>query len=201
MKKLHRDDLYGWSSFNPERNIDFHGTAWIREGGNVLVDPVPPSEHDLAHLDELGGVAWVVVTTSDHLRATPEVVRRFGARVAGPRAERADFALRCDRWLGDGEELVDGLESLELEGSKTPGELALRLDGDTLITGDLVRAHRGGELTHLPEAKLADRARAFASIHRLAGLSGIRAVLVGDGWPVFRDGDARLAELARSLEA
>ncbi|TVP58634.1 MAG: MBL fold metallo-hydrolase, partial [Nodularia sp. (in: Bacteria)] len=27
MKSLHRPDLYGWSTFNPARNIDFNGIA------------------------------------------------------------------------------------------------------------------------------------------------------------------------------
>jgi hypothetical protein len=91
-----------------------------------------------------------------------------------------------------------GLTALALDGSKTPGELALVLDGSTLVTGDLVRAHRGGGLDLLPDAKLVDRAAAIASVRRLAALPGIDAVLVGDGWPVFRGGAAALAELVAS---
>jgi hypothetical protein len=36
-------------------------------------------------------------------------------------------------------------------------------------------------------------------VRRLAALDGISAVLPADGWPIFRDGAAALAELARSL--
>ena len=39
MKQLHRKDLFGWSVFNPERNLDFNSVLYVREGGNVLVDP------------------------------------------------------------------------------------------------------------------------------------------------------------------
>jgi hypothetical protein len=46
----------------------------------------------------------------------------------------------------------------------------------------------------LPDAKLADVEAARASVAELAERRP-RAVLVGDGWPVFRDGAARLAEL------
>ena len=35
MKQLHRKDLFGWSEFNKERNLDFHSVLWVREGGNV----------------------------------------------------------------------------------------------------------------------------------------------------------------------
>jgi hypothetical protein len=48
----------------------------------------------------------------------------------------------------------------------------------------------------LPEAKLADPAQAAASVRRLADIQTIEAVIVGDGWPVFRDGAARLRTLA-----
>jgi hypothetical protein len=201
VKALHRPDLFGWSAFDAARDVDFHGVAWIREGGNVLVDPLPLSAHDAAHLERLGGAAWVVVTNSDHTRGAREIAARFGARVAGPAAERDGFPIPCDRWLADGDEVAPGLTVLALDGSKTPGELALLLEGTTLITGDLVRAHRAGWLTLLPDAKLRDKARAVASVRRLAALPDVEAVLVGDGWPVFRDGRARLAELLASLPA
>jgi len=37
MKALHRDDLYGWSTFDTARNLDFHGTLWVRPEGNVVI--------------------------------------------------------------------------------------------------------------------------------------------------------------------
>ncbi len=89
---------------------------------------------------------------------------------------------------------MEGLEALALEGSKTPGELAFLLCGDTLITGDLVRAQEGARLARLPDAKLKDKALALASIERLADLP-LEALLVGDGWPVFREGRRALQEL------
>ena len=63
----------------------------------------------------------------------------------------------------------------------------------------VVRAHRGGRLNLLPEPKLSDPATARRSVARLAALPRIDAVLVGDGWPVFREGRARLAELVASF--
>ena len=199
MKMLHREDLFSWSGFDADRNIDFNSFVWARPGGSVVIDPMPVSDHDLAHLQSLGEVAWIVITNSDHVRATEALATATSARIAGPAAEQDDFPLACDRWLAEGEELVEGLRVLEMNGAKTPGELALLLDRTTLITGDLVRAHRAGSLMMLPDAKLVDRAAACASVMRLAELPGIEAVLVGDGWPVFRDGGQRLRELAASV--
>jgi glyoxylase-like metal-dependent hydrolase (beta-lactamase superfamily II) len=194
MKSLHRPDLFLWSTFDRERNVDFNTTVWHRPGGSIVVDPLPVSDHDLAHLTSLGPVAWIVVTNSDHRRAAAELVEATGAKLAGPRGEKDTLGLACDRWLEDGDELVPGLRVFALEGSKTPGELALLLDGTVLVTGDLVRAHRAGTLMLLPDAKLTDEAAARASVARLAALP-VRAVIVGDGWPLFEGGSERLRQL------
>ena len=200
MKRLHRPDLFGWSVFDEARNIDFHGLVWVRGTGNVVFDPVPMCDHDRRHLESLGAVAAVIITNSDHVRAAPEIAHRTGATLYGPAKERDGFPVHCDAWLDEGDEPVEGLAVLALHGSKTPGELALVIEGATLVTGDLVRAHDGGRLAMLPPAKLTDPNAAADSVRRLASLSGIEAVLPGDGWPVFRDGGACLGELAASLD-
>jgi hypothetical protein len=105
------------------------------------------------------------------------------------------FPIPCDVWFAARDASLPGIEILELHGSKTPGELALVIDGDTLITGDLVRGHRGGSLNLLPDPKLTDREAALDSVAALAERTSIQAVLVGDGWPVFRDGRTRLKAL------
>jgi hypothetical protein len=200
MKRLHRPDLYSWSVFNEDRNIDFHSVLWVRsvqgKPGNVVIDPLPMTPHDRAHLDALGGAAIIVVTNSDHVRDAIELKGRTGARLYGPAGERDGFPVVCDAYLGDGDEVVPGLAVLALAGSKTPGELALLLEETTLVTGDLVRAHEGGKLTLLPAAKLKDAALAQSSVARLAALPHVEAVLPGDGWPVFQGGRRALAELS-----
>ncbi len=201
MKRLHRPDLYAWSAFDRDRNIDFNSVLWVREGGNLAVDPLPLSAHDRAHLDALGGVATIVITNSDHVREAATLAAATGARVLGPAGERGDFPIPCDAWLADGDEVVAGLRALALDGSKTPGELALVLDGTTLITGDLVRAHEGGKLCLLPDPKLSDKRAALDSARRLAAQPGLEAVVPGDGWPVFRDAAAVLNELVADLES
>lgn len=199
MKRLHRPDIFGWSEFNENRNIDFHSVLWVRPGGNVVIDPLPLSPHDEAHLNELGGLAHVVITNSDHVRDAARLARETGAKLMGPVQEAPDFPLACDRWLSDGDEVVPGLVVFELDGSKSPGELALVLEGTTLITGDLIRAHEGGALCLLPEKKLTNKTAAINSVRRLAALPGITAVLAGDGWPVFRGADAALREMLAGL--
>lgn len=199
MKLAHRPDIFGYSRYDEARDLDFHSWLLVRPNGNVLIDPLPLTPHDEAHLQKLGGVAWIVVTNSDHLRDAAAIAERLGAKTAGPAAEHDAFGIACDRWLADGEDLVDGIRVLTFDGSKTPGELALLIDDETLVCGDLLRAHAGGRLDLLPDPKLTDRARAIASAQRLLSLPKLTAILVGDGWPTFRDAPARLRELLARL--
>ena len=199
MKSLHRPDLFAWSAFDEARNVDFNGTLWVREAGNVVIDPMPLSPHDRAHLDTLGGAALIIVTNSDHMRAAAALAADTGALLAAPAAEREAISGAVGLWLEDGDTPTPGLGVYALDGSKTPGELALLLGGHTLVCGDLIRGQRGGGLNLLPAPKLSDPQAAARSVRRLAGIEQVQAVIVGDGWPVFRDGRARLAELAASL--
>lgn len=184
MKRLHRRDLFCWSVFNERLDIDFNSFVWVRPEGNVVIDPLPMSAHDRAHLAELGGAAWIVLTNSAHVRGTAELAAATGARIAGPAKEREGFPIACDAFLSEREPLLPW-RVFELD-SKTPGELAFYLGDDTLICGDLVRSHRAASLTMLrPEQGLRSEAAARQSIARLAELPRIDAILVGDGWCLF----------------
>ncbi len=199
MKRLHRPDLFTWSRYDEPLQVDFNGILWRREGGNVLVDPPPLADHDVRHLDELGGATAIVLTTSDHVRGAREVAARTGARLLGPAGERAAFPVACAAWLSDGDEPFPGLRVRELAGSKTEGELALVLDETTAIFGDAVRAHHAGALMYLRPEKLRDPARLVESVRRLRALHPrVAHVLVGDGWSAFNDGGALLDALLGS---
>ncbi|NRB38226.1 MAG: MBL fold metallo-hydrolase [Pseudomonadales bacterium] len=199
MKVLHRDDLFCWSEFDEQRNLDFNSLLWVREAGNVLIDPLPLSAHDAQHLQQLGGAKTIIITNSDHTRAAEEIALTTGATIYGPRQEQGNFPIACEHWLQQGDEPVPGLVIYEVNGSKTVGELCLLLEGETLITGDLIRCHKGGQLCLLPDAKLGDKGAAIQSLTELAALNGIKTVIVGDGWPVFKDGHEALQDLLTSL--
>ncbi len=201
MKRLHRPDLFTWSAYDEGQGVDFNGFLWRRDEGNVIVDPVPLAPPDERHLAALGGATWIVLTNSSHVRAAPALAAR-GARLLGPAGERDGFPVACERWLADGDEPFPGLVVHALEGSKTPGELALVLEETTAIFGDLVRAHAAGSLMLLRREKLKDPAAAAESVRRLrAAHPRIANVLVGDGWCAFGNGGALLDELLERVGA
>ncbi len=199
MKLLHKNDLYAWSQFDEDRNIDFHSYLWVREEGNIVFDPLPLSKHDQQHLNSLGKVSHILISNSDHVRDAQALAEQTGAAIWGPEAEKEDFPIECSVWLGESQGVIEGLDVYCLNGSKTKGELAFMVEGDTLITGDLIRAHAGGTLCILPAGKLQHREDAIASVKRIADIPGIQAVLPGDGWPIFRDGAVAMSALVASL--
>jgi glyoxylase-like metal-dependent hydrolase (beta-lactamase superfamily II) len=199
MKLLHKDNLFCWSEFDEDRNIDFHSYLWVREEGNVVFDPLPLTSHDEEHLKSLGSVTYIIISNSDHIRNAEKLAEITGAQVWGPAGEARSFPIECTKWLNEGDEVLEGLDIYSLSGSKTNGELSFLIEGETLITGDLVRAHSGGKLCMLPDAKLLDIGKAKSSVKRLASIQGIKAILPGDGWPVFRNGEQVLLELAKSI--
>jgi hypothetical protein len=199
MKLLHTDNLFCWSQFDEDRNIDFHSYLWVSGEGNVVFDPLPLTRHDEDHLKSLGGVTYIIISNSDHIRHAENLAKLTGAQIWGPVGEAKNFPIKCTKWLNEGDDVLDGLDIYALNGSKTHGELAFVIDGETLITGDLVRAHSGGKLCMLPDVKLLDIEEAKNSVKRLAAIAGVKAILPGDGWPVFRDGKQVLSELANSI--
>lgn len=200
MKSLHRSDLWCWSVFDAARNIDFNSTLLCLPTGNLAFDPLPVSAHDLAHIEALGGVAWVNVSNADHVRDAMVFKRHFGARIAAPGAERnaPEFAgVEVDHWYSAAGETLDcGVVVILMRGSKTPGEVAWLLpDGETLVTGDLLRGQRFGALNLLPDGKLSDKTAAQQSVRGLLDIDGLQHVVVGDGWSVFGRGKQAISAL------
>lgn len=195
MKRQLVDGLYSWSVFSEARQIDFNGHLWVREGGNVIVDPVAIGRADLAQLMELGGAAVIVVTNRDHARETEALRERTGAKVVAHRDEVGILPFPVDRAVAEGEEIVPGLEVVHLRHGKSPGEIALVWPalGAALI-GDVVWGGPAGAFSFLPDEKLADPPRAALELRKLLAYPGLRDVLVGDGHSVFGNGRERLLE-------
>lgn len=84
MKLLHRPDLFAWSRFDEPRNMDFNSWLWVRPAGNVVIDPLPQSDHERARLEQFGGVRFIIVTNSDHVRDSANLAAWSKAETYGP---------------------------------------------------------------------------------------------------------------------
>lgn len=181
MQKISVPDVYQWSRWQPDRNMYFNSHFLVAAEGNVAVDPLALDETDAREVEELGGVAWIVVTNRDHVREAQGLRERFGARLATSRAEAPLLGVPVDRELADGEKLFDGAIVVQLDGQKTPGEFALHLPRHkALLVGDALIGSPAGSLTLLPDHKYDDAARAVLALRRLWALQP-EVLLVGDG--------------------
>lgn len=194
MKKVMFDDMYCWSVFNEARQVDFNGHLWVREGGNVLIDPVPMSEGDLAQFDALGGAKWIVVTNRDHEREAAFFKQRTGAEVVAHAADAELLEVQVDETVEDGGKIVAGLRAVHLRHGKSPGEMALYWSKRRLLlAGDLVVGAPLGKFSLLMDEKLEDASQAALELRKLLALD-FDAILVGDGHSIMTGARAALLE-------
>lgn len=185
------DGVFTWSSFDPERKINFNGFVLSGSGGCVVVDPPPLSDDDGAYLERAAlRPELVVVTNRNHLRGWKWWADRFRAPLAMHEAEVGEVDVPVARKLADGETFGPGLAAVHLPG-KSPGEIGLHWKSrGILLLGDALIAPLGA-LKLVPEAKQDDPALLRRSLKaRLPGLS-FETLLLADGDPLL--GGARAA--------
>jgi glyoxylase-like metal-dependent hydrolase (beta-lactamase superfamily II) len=191
--------VFTWPWFSARHGYDFNGTLVLDDRGNLCVDPV---ELDEATLDRLAkeGVARILITNRNHIRAANAVRERTGARVEIHPADAAyarqqGAILDADLAVGA---LVGSLRVIGVPG-KSPGEVAFHDPGRRLlIVGDAAIGNPPGRLSLLPDRVMDDPAQLRSSIRRLLDLD-FDAVLVGDGAPIREGGRERLGELVAAF--
>lgn len=176
--------VYMWSAWQPDRNLYFNSFFIKTDDGNLVVDPLAGDEALFAHLGELGGIDWIVVTNRDHERATAAFAERFGANVAASAGDAPLLAVTVERELREDDRIL-GARVLAFDGLKTAGEIALAFPAlRTVIVGDALWGDPAGSLRLMP--KVADPATAILSLRKLA-VPFPKHVLVGDGTCVFEN--------------
>lgn len=190
-----------WSWFSARHGYDFHGLLVRHADGNLCIDPVEPGERTLTAIEH-EGVARVLLTNRNHVRAAEQVRQRTGAPIAVHPAD-ADYARE------QGATVSENLHAGERRGpfvvvpvpGKSPGEVAFHWpERQLLVVGDAFIGNPPGRLSLLPDRVMDDPERLRESIRTLASLD-LAAILVGDGVPILEDAGARLRELVASFAA
>jgi glyoxylase-like metal-dependent hydrolase (beta-lactamase superfamily II) len=181
MKKL-LPDIWQWSWFSQEKQLDFNGLLLAVGEHRVLVDPPPMTAEDRLQIRKGGRVDYLLLTNRDHEREAVACQAEFGCQVVVPDADASQMAIKADKTYKDGELLPGGIWIIHLMDQKSPGESALFLDRGKgiLIVGDALIGKPPGSLMMLPSEKYADAAKARAGLKRLLKYH-FDAVLVGDG--------------------
>ena len=202
MERTMRDivsDILRWPWFSEPHGYNFNGHLVRDPGGNVCIDPVEPTEDDLAALVR-EGVAWIVLTNRNHSRAANRVRASTGAQTV-IHADDADHARSQETELDDALEVgatIGPLEVVDASG-KSPGEVALLWrDRGILIVGDAIIGNPPGQCGLLPERVMDDPARLRTSVRAFLDLD-FDTLLVGDGEALLRNAKARVKELVETF--
>lgn len=193
------DGIFTWPWFSERHGYNFNGFLIHDTGGNLCVDPPEP---DAATLDEIAriGVAWILLTNRNHVRAANTVRARTGANTAIHREDAAHArgqGADLDSELRVGEH-VGPLAIVGVPG-KSPGEVALHwVERRLLIVGDCVIGNPPGYCSLLPDRVIDDPACLRASVGHLLDLD-FDTLLVADGEPILTGAQQHLRQLVATF--
>ena len=192
-------NIFTWPWFSEPHGYNFNGHLIRHADGNLCVDPVAPSDDDLAELARQG-VARILITNRNHSRAANEIRARTGARTAihpadAPHARSEGAAL--DNELNPGDK-VGPFVVIDAPG-KSPGEVVLHWpERKILLVGDAVVGDPPGKCKLLPDKVVDDPARLRDTARGLLALD-FDSLLVGDGVPILQSAKERLRELVETF--
>jgi len=199
MKKV-REDIYTWSQFNEEKQLDFNGLYLKTARKSVLIDPPPMGEADMEEVESLGKPHRIYLTNKHHTRNSEEFRRRWGSHVYIHEDDKPLMEIPVDGTFSDGELLEEELEAVRIPDAKTPGECAFywKKNG-VLILGDALIGKPEGSLSMLPDEKFKDPVAARHGLSVLRGLD-FEKLFVGDGSSIFSNAKQALDEFLRQIQ-
>ena len=193
--------VWVWSRLSERHGYDFNGTLVLHPQGNLCIDPVEPDADALARL-VAAGVARILLTNRNHVRAANTVRERTGARVAIHAADAA-YAREQGALLDDTLAVGARVGPFHVVGvpGKSPGEVALHAaERRLLVVGDALIGNPPGRLSLLADKVMDDPTRLRLSVRALLGLD-FDALVVGDGVSIPTGARERLRELVEGFPA
>jgi uncharacterized cupin superfamily protein len=185
--------VYEWSQYDPERRIDLNGHFVQAMAGQpgVVIDPVPFHPGDEAQLQELGGVAAVVLTGTSSAGRVQQAMRcreMFGCALLVPQSDLTRATLPGAEPFDAGSALPAGLMPVAIPDGAPGGQVALyQATSQTLVAGDAVVGAPAGQLS-LPELDgSADHASSARGLRALLTQPQVQRLLVASGTSILRD--------------
>jgi len=186
--------LFTWQAYDRAVKADLFSSAIVTTRGIFLVDPIPLEKEALHDLAGPGGVAGIVVTNGNHLRATADYSAKFSRPIFAAPAVFSDTSL-VFRHVADGDKIGDELRVIEIEGAAT-GEIALyhgAADG-TLIVGDALINFDPYGFTFLPRKYCSNAKEMHRSLRKLLAYKAER-MFFAHGPPILSGASERLQRL------
>ncbi len=193
-------DVFTWSWRSPRHGYDFNGYLARLPIGNVCIDPVEMSDEVLNDIAQQG-LACIVLTNRNHVRACDRLRRKTGAPVfihPADAAEAEHLGAAIDDYLEVGQAI--GPLIVHSAAGKSAGEVCLHWpDRKALFVGDACIGNPPGKCSLLPEKVMEDPIALQRNLRRIGSQIDFDALLVGDGAPILRGGRRALQELVATF--
>ena len=184
--------IFSWSEYNEEKKLDFNGLLIIGKGESVIIDPPALAKDDEAELKNIIDshsscpLKGVLLTNVHHERVSSLLKDRFSVPVWVNNLDKEALETSNDKTFIGGDTLFCGIQAIQLEHQKSPGETAFYIaDQKIMILGDALIGKFPGQLNMLPPEKYQDPEKAKASLNQLLDYD-FETLLVGDGSSILK---------------
>ena len=194
-------NIWQWSWFSDEKQLNFNGLFLTVGEHRILVDPPPMASEDVMQVRRGGRVDYILITNRDHLREAAAYKAEFACQLWLPAIDAPQMEVKADKTYQDGELLPGGIWAVHLQDQKSPGECALFIQQaggagasrrdqggpvptGIMIVGDALIGKPAGAVSMLPADKYADPGKAREGLRRLLKYN-FDGLLVGDGHSIM----------------
>ena len=191
-------DIWQWSWFSDEKQLDFNGLFLMIGDHKILVDPPPMTAEARAVVRRHEPIDYIIITNRDHLREAAGYQAELGCQLRVPEADATQMDVKPTKTYQDGELLPGGIWAIHLKGQKSPGESALFIERGqgVLIVGDALIGRPSGSVSLLPPEKYVDIQQARDGLRRLLKYN-FDCLLVGDGVSILSGAKLQVERLLR----
>src|SRR6266581_1533290 len=187
-----------WHGYDPAVKADLYSTCVLTPRGAYLIDPIPLQSETLDELLGSGRVSGIIVTSSNHHRASAQFAEQFSIPVFARCETFSDNVPRQFGKVADGDEICEGLILSSIEGAAA-GEIVLHYapGGRTLIVGDALINFEPYGFTFLPAKYCSNEKEMRRSLRKLLAYKAER-MLFAHGLPILSGATDRLQALLDS---
>jgi glyoxylase-like metal-dependent hydrolase (beta-lactamase superfamily II) len=185
-------DIFTWSKYSEEKQLDFNGYYIARQGESVLIDPPELDEAGFSELSALVSqnsafpLKAIYLTNVHHDRMSCSLKKQFSIPICIHEKDKDLLEFSADKTFTEGDMGPCGLKVIHLSHQKSPGESAFLLpDIRTLIVGDALIGKIPGKVNLLPTEKYADIQQAKESL-RILLKNDFDTLLVGNGESILK---------------
>ena len=189
-------NIYSWSEFSDEKQMNFNGYLIIGNGESVIIDPPKLESSKLAKLldqHESSPLQGIFLTNVHHERESNPLKNLYSVPVWVNELDKEGLEAPAENSFKGGETLLCGIEAIQLDDQKSPGETAFYMkQQNTMIVGDALLGKVPGKLNMLPPDKYTDQAKAKAGLKKLLDYD-FETLLVGDGTSILKNAKETVA--------